>query len=97
LCRRDHQRWHRPGITVEAAQKEGLKVAVFNGVESDPRVNIANRAADFIREHCADAVAGLAAAVIFRNPDPIEAYKEVNLVPNLGLPTVLIPPTAETG
>ncbi len=92
---------------LEAVEREGLQAAVFDGVEPDPRIDIANKAADFVREHGADAVVGLgggssmdiakAAAVVCTNPDSIENYKGVNLVPNPGLPTVLIPTTAGTG
>lgn len=94
-------------IAVEAVQQEGLEVAVFEGVEPDPRIDIAGLAADFVREHNAEAIVGLgggssmdiakAAAVICRNPDPIETYRGVNQVPNPGLPTVLVPTTAGTG
>ncbi len=94
-------------LAVDALEKEGLEAAVFEGVEPDPRIDIANQAADFVREQGADAVVGLgggssmdiakAAAVIRTNPDPIETYRGVNLVPKPGLPTVLVPTTAGTG
>ena len=94
-------------IVTAALKKEKLEVFLYQDVEPDPRIEIANSAAAFVREHKADVIVGLgggsamdiakAAAIICTNPDPIQTYGGVNLVPKPGLPLVLIPTTAGTG
>jgi len=92
---------------IEALKNENIESCLFKEVEPDPRIETANKAAAFVKEHKADLIVGLgggsamdiakAAAVICTNPDPIETYSGINLVPKPGLPVVLIPTTAGTG
>lgn len=85
----------------------GIPFSVFDQVEPDPRFEIAADALALIRAEKADVVIGLGggssidiakvAAILATNTDPITAYFGIDLVPNPGLKTVLIPTTAGTG
>jgi len=85
----------------------GIPFSVFDQVEPDPRFEIAADALALIRAEKADLVIGLGggssldiakvAAILATNTDPITAYFGIDLVPNPGLKTVLIPTTAGTG
>ena len=91
------------GILAEA----GIPFAVFDKVEPDPRFEIAADALAFIRAEKADLVIGIGggssidiakvAAILATNTDPITAYFGIDLVPNPGIKTILIPTTAGTG
>ena len=92
---------------IESLQAENLETALFHDVEPDPRIEIFSESADFVKDSQADIIVGLgggsaldvakATAVMLTNPDPIESYAGVNLVPKPGLPTIMIPTTAGTG
>jgi alcohol dehydrogenase class IV len=92
---------------IELLQAENLETALFKDVEPDPRIEIFSESADFVKDSKADIIVGLgggsaldvakATAVMITNPDPIESYAGVNLVPKPGLPTIMIPTTAGTG
>jgi alcohol dehydrogenase class IV len=96
---------HEPVLAV--LDEAGLNPRMFAGVEPDPRIEIVDDCLSFIQSHNADLVVGLgggssldiskAAAIMSRNGGPIKKYAGVNLVPQPGLPTLLIPTTAGTG
>jgi alcohol dehydrogenase class IV len=85
----------------------GIPFCVFDQVEPDPRFEIAADALALIRAEKADLVIGIGggssidiakvAAILATNTDPITAYFGIDLVPNPGLKTILIPTTAGTG
>ena len=85
----------------------GVKVARFDSVESDPRYEIASQAADLTREAGADLVVGIGggssldiakvSSILVTNSDPVSAFFGVDMVPNPGLTTILVPTTAGTG
>jgi alcohol dehydrogenase len=85
----------------------GLEVARFSGVEPDPPYEIVAEAAEAVRQAKADLVLGIGggssldiakvAAVLVTNADPVTSYFGIDLVPQPGVPTILIPTTAGTG
>jgi len=98
-------RVHEPAMA--ALEDAGLNPALYQDVESDPKLEVVDSCLDFIRSHGADLVVGLgggsamdiskAAAIMVKNEGPINKYAGVNLVPGPGLPTILVPTTAGTG
>jgi alcohol dehydrogenase class IV len=94
-------------LVIALLKAENLETALFKDVEPDPRIEIFSESADFVKDSKADIIVGLgggsaldvakATAVMITNPDPIESYVGVNLVPKPGLPTIMIPTTAGTG
>ncbi len=91
----------------EALEKSGIDFAVFEGVEPDPRYEIVAECLDMIRREKADLVIGFgggspidiakAAAVMAANKGPIAEYFGIDLIPEPGLPTLMVPTTAGTG
>lgn len=94
-------------LVIALLKAENLETALFKDVEPDPRIEIFSKSADFVKDSKADIIIGLgggsaldvakATAVMITNPDSIESYAGVNLVPKPGLPTIMIPTTAGTG
>ena len=91
----------------EALEKSEVKYAVFDGVEPDPRYEIAADCVDLIRREKADLIIGFgggspidiakAASIMMTNEGPIAKYFGVDLIPKPGLPTLMVPTTAGTG
>jgi alcohol dehydrogenase class IV len=81
--------------------------ARFDAVEPDPRFEIAVQAAETARRTNADLVIGLGGgspldiakvcAVLATNSKPVAELFGIDMVPNAGLMTILIPTTAGTG
>jgi len=88
-------------------QKAGIQQAVFDGVEADPRYEIVTDCVKAVHGEEADLVIGIGggspidiakvAAVMATNQGPITEYFGIDLVPQAGLPTIIIPTTAGTG
>ena len=85
----------------------GLGVEVFDKVEADPRYEIVEDALAALTASGANLVIGLGGgssldmakitAVMASNEGPVGKYFGIDLVPNRGLPTILVPTTAGTG
>ena len=85
----------------------GIEYAVFGDVEADPRYEIVADCVDMIQRENADLLIGFGggspndiakvSAVMAGNEGPISEYFGIDLVPNAGLPTLIIPTTAGTG
>lgn len=96
---------HEP--VVGALTSAGMEPRVFGKVEPDPKIEIVEQCRALISDHGADLVVGLgggssldiakAAAIMVTNAGPINQYAGVNLVPQPGISTLLIPTTAGTG
>lgn len=93
---------------IESMLKDaGCKVVRFDDVDPDPGYEIAVQAARAAKTDQVDLMIGLGggspidiakvAAVLMTNPDPVEAYFGIDLVPRPGLDTIMIPTTAGTG
>lgn len=88
-------------------EKAEIEYAVFADVEADPRYEIVADCVDKIRSEDADLIIGFGggspidiakvSAVMTTNEGPISEYFGIDLVPQAGLPTIIIPTTAGTG
>jgi alcohol dehydrogenase len=88
-------------------EKEGIQVAVFDQVLSDPAVAVLESCLTFARQGTYDLIVGVGGgspmdiaaitSVMLTNPGTVYDYLGVNLVKNAGVPTILIPTTAGTG
>src|SRR5271157_189502 len=85
----------------------GFTMHRFDGVEPDPRYEIASQAADRTKDVGADLVVGIGggssldiakvASILVTNNDPVSSFFGEDMVPNPGLTTILVPTTAGTG
>lgn len=92
---------------LESLEKSEINHAVFDGVEPDPRYEIAADCVSMIRREKTDFVIGFgggsaidiakSAAIMATNEAPIAEYFGIDLIPKPGLPTVMVPTTAGTG
>jgi len=88
-------------------EKADIKYAVFGDVEADPRYEIVADCVAMIHSENADLIIGFGggspidiakvSAVMATNEGPISEYFGIDLVPQPGLPTLIIPTTAGTG
>ena len=85
----------------------GISWSRFDAVEPDPRIEIAVQAAEAAKDKKADLIIGLGGgspldiakvcAILTTNPKPVGELFGIDLVPEAGLKTILIPTTAGTG
>lgn len=88
-------------------ERAGIQYAVFGDVEADPRYEIVADCVEKIRSEGADLIIGFGggspidiakvSAVMATNEGPISEYFGIDLVPQPGLSTLIIPTTAGTG
>jgi alcohol dehydrogenase len=86
---------------------EGIKFTVFDKVEPEPRIELADEGAALAVKNKCDIVIGIgggsamdvakAIAVIATNKGAAADYVGLNKVPKAGLPKIMIPTTAGTG
>jgi alcohol dehydrogenase len=86
---------------------EGIKFTVFDKVEPEPRIELADEGAALAVKNKCDLVIGIgggsamdvakAIAVIATNKGAAADYLGLNKVPKAGLPKIMIPTTAGTG
>ncbi len=92
---------------VAALERAELPYHVFPEVEPDPRVEVVDESLAAAKDFKPDIVVGFGGgsaldiskvtSVMLTNAGPIEEYFGMELVPNPGLPLVLVPTTAGTG
>lgn len=85
----------------------GVAYALYDKVEPDPRLEIAEDAADKLKRNGADLVIGLGggsaidiakiAAVLATNDGSLADFFGIDLIPKPGIKTIIIPTTAGTG
>lgn len=90
-----------------ALQREKLPFVIFDGVEPEPRVEVADRCGGLARKERCDFVLGVgggsamdtakAAAVLATNEGRARDFQGLNKVPKAGLPKGMVPTTAGTG
>jgi alcohol dehydrogenase class IV len=98
------------GLTgpVETSLTEaGIAYAIFDGVEPDPRYEIVADCVAMVEKEKAELLIGLGGgspiditkttAIMVTNEGPISEYFGIDLIPNPGLPTIMVPTTAGTG
>ena len=88
-------------------EKADIKCAVFGDVEADPRYEIVADCVAKIHREDVDLIIGFGggspidiakvSAVMAKNEGPISEYFGIDLIPNAGLATLIIPTTAGTG
>ncbi|PKN76315.1 MAG: alcohol dehydrogenase, partial [Deltaproteobacteria bacterium HGW-Deltaproteobacteria-10] len=86
---------------------EGMKYTVYDKVEPEPRIELADEGAALARKNKCDIVIGIgggsamdvakAVAVLATNKGTAVDYLGLNKIPEPGLPTIMIPTTAGTG
>ncbi len=91
----------------KSLEGEGLRVEVFNGVEPEPKLKIAETVASFARKVEPDFIVGVGggsvldmakiASIAINNPKRIQEYLGTDMVDKPALPKILIPTTAGTG
>ncbi len=100
----------RVGITgrlVTLLTDVGVQVEVFDRVEAEPRIEVAEECLSVARRLRSDLVVGIGggssldvakvAAGLFNSPGGVRDYLGVNLIRREGLPLIAIPTTAGTG
>lgn len=93
-------------VVTESLEKAGVSYEVWDGVEPEPRVEVADRAAEFARQGKFDVLIGVgggsaldttkAAAVLMNNPGSVKQYLGAE-IPNPPKPMILMPTTSGTG
>lgn len=96
-----------PGTIARTLSDTGLQVAIFDDVESNPRVDTVSRGAEAIRAHNTNAVVAVGGgsvidstkgmSIVAAHGGEIWDYVGDNLVPGPVTPIVTIPTTAGTG
>ncbi len=91
----------------ESLEKEGIKFAVFDRVEPEPRVETADECGSLAKKEKFDFIIGVgggsamdtakAAAILATNEGLAKDYQGLNKVPRPGLPKGMVPTTAGTG
>ncbi|WP_027185383.1 iron-containing alcohol dehydrogenase [Desulfovibrio inopinatus] len=89
---------------LEAAE---LGVCLYDQVQADPPFELVDQTVEIVKEHGADAIVGIGGGssldmakitgAMATNPGSVSEYFGIDLLPNPGLPTILIPTTAGTG
>jgi alcohol dehydrogenase class IV len=88
-------------------QAANIPFALFDGVEPDPRLEVVRQCAEMGRNEGVEAIIGYGggssldiakvAAVLLSNEGDLAQFFGIDLIPNPGLPVILIPTTAGTG
>ena len=88
-------------------QAAGIPFALFDQVEPDPRIEVVELCAEKARAEGSDCLIGYGggssldiakvAAVRLTNPGAIDTLFGIDLIPNPGVPVLLVPTTAGTG
>ena len=95
------------GKVADAIKKEGIDVAIFDGVNPDPTDKNVREGLDAFKKNGCDVIVGLGGgspmdcakviSVMTANDEPISQYAGLHKVPNKGAPVIVIPTTAGTG
>jgi alcohol dehydrogenase class IV len=85
----------------------GLPFAIFDGVESDPRIEVVEKSVEKAKKEEIDLIIGFGGgssldiakvtSIMITNTGKIDSFFGIDLVPNPGVPVILIPTTAGTG
>ncbi len=94
-------------IVEEALHNAKIEVGIFDGVVPEPPARCVEDGVKMIREGRYDLVIGIGGgssldiakgvAIMAKNPGRVVDYAGIDLVPNPGVPKILIPTTAGTG
>jgi alcohol dehydrogenase class IV len=88
-------------------QSVGISSAVFDGVEPDPKIEVVEKGVESAKREGIDLIIGLGGgssldiakvtSVLVTNPGKIDSFLGIDLIPNPGVPLILVPTTAGTG
>ncbi len=91
----------------KSLQSVGLPFAIFDGVEADPRIEVVEKSVKKAKKEGIDLIIGFGGgssldiakvtSILITNEGKIDSFFGVDLVPNSGVPVILIPTTAGTG
>ena len=91
----------------KSLQSVGLPFVIFDGVEPDPRIEVVEKSVEKAKKEGIDLIIGLGGgssldiakvtSIMITNPGKIDSFFGIDLVPNPGVPVILIPTTAGTG
>ncbi len=88
-------------------QSVGIPFLIFDGVEPDPRIEIVLKSVQLAKKEEIDLIIGFGGgssldiakvtSILMTNPGEIDQFFGIDLVPNSGIPMILVPTTAGTG
>ncbi len=91
----------------KSLQSVGLPFVIFDGVEPDPRIEVVEKSVEKAKKEGIDFIIGFGGgssldiakvtSIMITNSGKIDSFFGIDLVPNPGVPTILIPTTAGTG
>ena len=96
---------------LEAVEKSlqaiGLPFVIFDGVEPDPRIEVVEKSVEKAKKEGINLIVGVGGgssldiakvtSIMITNTGKIDSFFGIDLVPNSGVPVILIPTTAGTG
>ena len=88
-------------------QAVGISFLIFDGVEPDPRIEVVEKSVQSARKEGIDLIVGFGGgssldiakvtSIMITNSEKIDSLFGIDLVPNPGVPVILVPTTAGTG
>ncbi|MGA2316807.1 MAG: iron-containing alcohol dehydrogenase [Thermodesulfobacteriota bacterium] len=91
----------------KSLQSVGLPFVIFDGVEPDPRIEVVEKSVEKTKKEGIDLIIGFGGgssldiakvtSIMITNTGKIDSFFGIDLVPNPGVPVILIPTTAGTG
>ena len=91
----------------KSLQSAGIPFALFDGVEPDPRIEVVKKSVEKAKKEGINLIIGFGGgssldiakvtSILITNPGKIDRFFGIDLVPNPGVPVILVPTTAGTG
>jgi len=91
----------------KSLQSVNLPFVIFDGVEPDPRIEVVEKSVEKAKKEGIDLIIGFGGgssldiakvtSIMITNTGKIDSFFGIDLVPNPGIPVILIPTTAGTG
>src|SRR4030043_896778 len=91
----------------KSLQSAGIPFTLFDGVEPDPRIEVVEKSVEKAKKEGIDLIIGFGGgssldiakvtSIMITNIGKIDSFFGIDLVPNPGIPVILIPTTAGTG
>jgi len=91
----------------KSLQSAGIPFALFDGVEPDPRIEVVEKSVEKAKKEGIDLIIGFGGgssldiakvtSILITNTGKIDSFFGIDLVPNPGVPVILVPTTAGTG
>jgi len=91
----------------KSLQSVNLPFVIFDGVEPDPRIEVVEKSVEKAKKEGINLIIGLGGgssldiakvtSILMNNSGKIDSFFGIDLVPNPGVPVILIPTTAGTG